>query len=48
MRPPRLERALPQLLATPERLVEMGEAARARPSGAAAVADLVEEHARVA
>jgi UDP-N-acetylglucosamine--N-acetylmuramyl-(pentapeptide) pyrophosphoryl-undecaprenol N-acetylglucosamine transferase len=48
--PQRLDALTSELLATPGRLVAMGAAARAlgRPDAAARVADLVEEHARVA
>jgi undecaprenyldiphospho-muramoylpentapeptide beta-N-acetylglucosaminyltransferase len=48
--PARLDMVVSELLAQPERLVAMGEAARAlgRPDAAARVADVAEEHARVA
>ncbi len=46
----RLDALVTQLLAEPQRLLEMGAAARAlgRPDAAARVADVVEEHARAA
>src|SRR5205823_9299649 len=48
--PARLDALVTDLLATPERLAEMGDAARklGRHDAAARVADLVEEHARAA
>ena len=48
--PRRLDAVVSDLLAAPERLAEMGDAARklGRPDAAARVADLVEEHARAA
>jgi UDP-N-acetylglucosamine--N-acetylmuramyl-(pentapeptide) pyrophosphoryl-undecaprenol N-acetylglucosamine transferase len=48
--PRRLDAVVSDLLATPDRLAEMGDAARklGRPDAAARVADLVEEHARAA
>jgi len=48
--PKRLDAVVSELLAAPERLVAMGTAARAlgRPDAAARLADLAEEHARVA
>jgi UDP-N-acetylglucosamine--N-acetylmuramyl-(pentapeptide) pyrophosphoryl-undecaprenol N-acetylglucosamine transferase len=47
---PRLDAIVSKLLAEPDRLERMGEAARAlgRPDAAARLADLVEEHARAA
>jgi len=46
--PPRLDAVVSRLLAGPDRLEQMGAAARGlgRPDAAARLADLVEEHAR--